>query len=205
MKLYHCNFTRSFRALWALEEVGAEYELVTMTFPPRVTTPSFKEENPLGTIPLFVDGETRMTESSAICQYLADRFPDAAIGVPVSDPRYGDYLNALHYGEATLTFPQAVYLRYSRFEAEERRIPQAAEDYRLWFRARLRWLDGQLERASHVAGDAFTAADISTGYALLLANRIGIGDLLSETQQAYFERLTQRPGYRRAVERQETV
>lgn len=204
MKLFHSNFPRSFRALWALEEVGVAYELVTMPFPPRATTPSFKEENPLGTIPLLVDGATRMTESAAICQYLAERHPDAGLAVAPHDPRYGDYLNALHHGEATLTFPQAVYLRYSRFEPAERRLPQAAEDYRLFFRSRLRWLDGQLQRGAHAAGADFTIADISTGYALMLARRIGIDEVLSPAQVDYLERLTARDAFQRALARQET-
>ncbi|WP_226633507.1 glutathione S-transferase family protein [Novosphingobium profundi] len=202
MKLYHSDHTRSFRALWALEEVGASYELVMMPFPPRATTPSFKDENPMGTVPLFLDGDTRMTESSAICQYLAERHPEAGLAVAPGDARFGDYLNALHYGEATLTFPQAVYLRYSRFEPTERRLPQAAEDYRLFFRSRLRWLDTQLLRGAYVAGDAFTIADISTGYALMLARRIGIDDVLSPAQHDYLERLAQREGCQRALARQ---
>ena len=44
-------------------------------------------------------------------------------------PGYGAYLNGLHFGEATLTFPQALMLRYGRFEPPERRLPQAVADY----------------------------------------------------------------------------
>lgn len=50
---------------------------------------------------------------------------------------FGEYLNALHYGEATLTFPQTFLLRYGRFESPERRQPQVAQDYSKWFLARL--------------------------------------------------------------------
>ena len=106
MRLYHCDNSRSFRALWALEEVGAAYELISLSFPPRETSPDYLGINPLGTVPFLVDGETRMTESAAICQYLADRHSGARLNVAVDAPRYGDYLNALHYGEATLTVPQ---------------------------------------------------------------------------------------------------
>ena len=71
--LYHCAGARSFRALWALEELGLRYELKMLPFPPRVRAPGYLAINPLGTIPFLIDGETRMTESAAICHYLAMR------------------------------------------------------------------------------------------------------------------------------------
>ena len=68
--LYHCMSARSFRPLWALEELGLAYELKLLPFPPRLLAKSYLNENPLGTIPLMVDGDTRMTESTSICLYL---------------------------------------------------------------------------------------------------------------------------------------
>ena len=65
MKLYHCKDARSLRPLWALEELGLDYELVNMAFPPRATYPGYLNINPLGTVPTFTDGDLTMTESSA--------------------------------------------------------------------------------------------------------------------------------------------
>ena len=70
IKLYHCSDARSLRPLWALEELGLEYELINMEFPPRATYPGYLDLNPLGTVPTFTDGELVMTESSGICHYL---------------------------------------------------------------------------------------------------------------------------------------
>ena len=66
MRLYHCADARSFRALWALEELGLPYELELLPFPPRVLKPDYLEVNPLGTIPFLVDGETRMTDRKSV-------------------------------------------------------------------------------------------------------------------------------------------
>ena len=66
--LYHCVSARSFRPLWLLEELGLSYRLNMLPFPPRSLARSFLQENPLDTVPLLVDGATRMTESSAMCQ-----------------------------------------------------------------------------------------------------------------------------------------
>ena len=97
--------------------------------------------NPLGTIPLMIDGRTRMTESAAICQYLCALSAPTLLQVEPGEEGYGVYLNYLHFGEATLTFPQTLVLRYSRFEPEHRRQPTVADDYAKWFLARLRTLD----------------------------------------------------------------
>ena len=64
--LYHCVSARSFRPLWMLEELQAPYRLHMLPFPPRALQRSYLDINPLGTVPLLLDGDTRMTESSAM-------------------------------------------------------------------------------------------------------------------------------------------
>ena len=119
--LWHCKDARSFRPLWALEELGLAYELRSLPFPPRVREKSYLGENPLGTVPLLVDGETRMTDSAAIPHYLAMTYAGGRLTVAPGEPGFGAYLNWLVHGEATLTFPQTIFLRYSRLEPQERR------------------------------------------------------------------------------------
>lgn len=126
--LHHCLSARSFRPLWMLEELGLPYDLRILPFPPRVQSPSYLEVNPLGTVPTLVDGTHRMTESAAICQYLAARHSPGNLDVGVDEADYADYLNYLHFGEATLTFPQTLVLRYRHFEIPDRQQPQVADD-----------------------------------------------------------------------------
>ncbi|MDP3747985.1 MAG: glutathione S-transferase family protein [Phenylobacterium sp.] len=197
LTLYHCADARSFRALWALEELGVPYELKLLPFPPRVLAPEYLAENPLGTIPLLVDGATRMTESSAIVQYLAVKHGGPLLVSP-DDPAYGAWLNWLYLGEATLTFPQTLVLRYTRLEPRERRNPQVAEDYGRWFMARLRAVDAALQGAEHLCAGRFTAADISVGYALLLAQTLGLHERFSPAVAEYWARLQERDGFKRA-------
>jgi glutathione S-transferase len=126
MVLYHCVSARSFRPLWMLEELGQPCELRMLPFPPRALARDYLQENPLGTVPLLVDGPTRLTESAAMCQYLAARHGAGQLDVPVDDAAYGAYLNWLHMSDATLTFPQTLVLRYTHFEPPERLQPQVA-------------------------------------------------------------------------------
>ncbi len=197
--LYHCVSARSFRPLWMLEELQLPYSLHMLPFPPRMKARSFLELNPLGTVPLLVQGDVRMTESAAICQYLAAAHPDAGLDVRPVDPAYGAYLNWLHLGEATLTFPQTLVLRYGRFEPRERQQPQVVEDYRRWFLARLRAVESGLARSEYLCAERFTAADVSVGYALLLAEHLGLSPEFGERTLLYWHRLQQRPGYQRAM------
>lgn len=203
--LYHCMSARSFRPLWTLEELGMDCDLRMLPFPPRVFEKSYLDVNPLGTIPAFFDGDTRMTESAAICQYLVTRYGPTPLNVGPEEPAYGAFLNYLHFGEATLTFPQTLVLRYASLEPEERRQPQVAEDYTKWFLARLRGIDALLKEQPYLCGDRFTAADISVGYALMLAYNIGIGDGIPAAVADYWGRLEQREGYRKALARQQAA
>ena len=201
--LYHCSFARSFRPLWTLEELGLGYELKMLPFPPRVLAPDYLQINPLGTIPLLLDGETRMTESAAICQYLVTRYGPTPLAVAPHEPAYGAYLNWLHFGEATLTFPQTLVLRYSRLEPEERRNPQVVEDYTRWFLARLRAIDAALRDQPYVCAGRFTAADISVAFALILADQLDFSVRFSPRITDYWQRVRAREGFRRAVAAQD--
>ena len=195
--LHHCSDARSFRPLWVLEEMGLPYELRMWPFPPRAAAREYLGSNPLGTVPLLEDGAVRMTESAAICQYLVTRHGPTPLNVTPEEPGYAAFLNGLHLGEATLTFPQTLVLRYRALEPAERQQPQVADDYARWFLSRLRNGLTKLE-GGHYAAGRFTAADVSIGYALLLAGTLGLDAAFPPDVAAYWARLSARPGYRRA-------
>jgi glutathione S-transferase len=198
--LHHCVSARSFRPLWLLEELGVPYELRMWPFPPRALAREYLGENPLGTVPLMLDGTTRMTESAGICQYLAALHSPDRLDVAVADPAFGAYLNWLHMSDATLTFPQTLVLRYSHFEPAERLQPQVASDYARWFLARLRGVEAALAQAEYLCAGRFTTADVAVGYALLLAEHLGLDQQFPPGVAAYWTRLKQRPAYQRALQ-----
>lgn len=194
---------RSFRPLWTLEELGLPYKLKMLSFPPRMTTREFLDENPLGTVPLMIDSTTRMTESAAISQYLCAIHAPTLLQLEPGEPDYGSYLNYLHFGEATLTFPQTLVLRYSRFEPDARKQPAVVADYTKWFLGRLRTLEPQLSNNDYLCAGRFTAADISVGYALMLAEQLGLQEQFPPAIKAYWKLLQQRPAFMRALQAQE--
>jgi len=197
--LYHCEAARSFRPLWMLEEMGLPYELKMLPFPPRVFAKEYLAINPLGTIPYLIDGETRMTESSGICHYLGITYGPTPLMVDANDPDFGAFLNWMYFSDATLTFPQTLVLRYAQLEPEERRNPQVAGDYAKWFLGRLRAVEAATANTEALCAGRFTAADIVIGYALRLAESIGLARDFGPNVAAYWARLQLRDGFKRAL------
>lgn len=195
IELYHCVNARSFRALWALEEMGLAYKLHVLPFPPRVLQPDYLQLNPLGTIPLLIDGDVRMTESAAIPHYLAARYGPTPLAVTPDEADYALWLDWLQRSEATLTFPLTIVLRYTQLEPEERRLRQAADDYTQWFLSRLRHLTRALQDREWLCAGRFTMADICVGYALLFARTLRLDGKFGPGIEDYWNRLATRPGF----------
>jgi glutathione S-transferase len=193
IELWHCADARSFRVLWTLEELGIPYELHVLPFPPRERAPQYLKVNPLGTIPAMRDGDTFMTESAGIVQYLATRHAPNELLVAVEDSAYGAWLNWLYFGEATLTFPQTIVLRYRQLEPGH--AEHIADDYARWFMSRLRQVDRGLQDGAWLCANRFTAADISVGYALLLADYLKLSARFTTTIAEYWTNLSTRPAF----------
>jgi glutathione S-transferase len=184
--------------------MGLEYEVEILPFPPRVFNRDYLEVNPLGTVPYFVDGDTKMTESAGICQYLVDRYQQYDFGLRPDHPEYGAYLNWLHHSDATLTFPQTIAMRYYYLEPTPEK-QAVADDYSRWFIARLRWLDQHLETHDYLVDGRFTIADIAVAYALYLGRALKLDDRYQPQTAAYLQRLMERPAFKRADEQGEPL
>ncbi|MBL6746562.1 MAG: glutathione S-transferase family protein [Pseudomonadales bacterium] len=197
MKLFHCYNSRSLRPLWCLEEMGLDYELEIMPFPPRFEREGYLDINPLGTVPAFIDDGITLTESTGICQYLAQKYGPTPLAVTPEEPEYGDFLNWLYRSDATFTFPLALILRYTKLEPEERMNPQVVEDYTIWFFSRIRAVEAALDGKEFLVADRFTIADIAVGYALHFGMRLGLSERYKPNTTRYLQALLQRPAFKR--------
>ena len=206
LKLWHCAGSRSIRPLWTLEEMGLDFELEVMKFPPRFVHAGYTDINPIGTVPFFTDDAggpdnvIQMTESAGISQYVVDRYGPTDLAVGVDEPDYGSYLNWLHRSDATLTFPQTLVLRYTILEPEATRLPKVADDYSKWFHSRLRSVEAAMADREFLCADRFTIADVAVGFALYFAEFLKLSDGFKPNTRAYYERLKARPGFQRATQ-----
>ncbi|GKT24756.1 hypothetical protein AVHM3334_15765 [Acidovorax sp. SUPP3334] len=74
-----------------------------------------------------------------------------------------------------------------------------ADEYARWFLARLRTLEPRVAQQAHLCAGRFTAADVSVGYALLLAGHLGLAASFTPAVADYWARLRERPGFIRAM------
>jgi glutathione S-transferase len=191
--LYHCADSRSLRCLWAALEVGLEVDLRVLPFPPRAFAKDYKQVNPLGTVPGWIENGQLLTESGAICQRIA---AGTELEVRPNEADYLLYLNWLHRSDATLAFPLAVMIRYTRVEQGERRLAQAVEDYKGFFLGRAKSIEAALEDGrDFLVARRLTIADICVGYALFLAQTLGLKEELGPCSQRWLDSLCARPAF----------
>jgi glutathione S-transferase len=204
IKLYHCIDARSLRVLWTLEEMKIKnYELFTLPFPPRVLHKEFMKLNQLGTVPfLTIDDNVKMTESCAICHYLSQTYsPNLSISSNETD--YSTFLNWLYHADSTLTFPQAVVLRYTKLQPG--RADNAVSDYTQFHIGRLRMLDETLLNGNEfLVGNRVTVADICIAFSLYLGTKLEVnGKLMSDAYKPqtkdYLNRMINRDSFKRAL------
>lgn len=200
--LYTCARSRGLRATWAAEEAGVDIDLKVLPFPPRYLAPEYLAINPLGTVPMLVDGGSRMTESCAIAHYLASKDGPSELVVAPGERDYAEYCDFTYHADATITFPQTVYMRFCLFE-KDKGLQEAGNAYAKWYWKRLVKVEQRLEGREFLCGDRFTVADICVGYALILSASVGLDEGVPDSLKAYRERLTARPAYQRAFGREE--
>ena len=196
IKIYGTENSRAVRPIWTAEEMGLEYELVMMPFPPRVFMKEYLDINILGTVPYMIDGKIEMTESVAISQYLVERYGPSDLQVKPSEEDYPLYLNWLFHADATLTFPQTVVLRY---KLQEPGVADAAVDgYSRWFVSRLKLLETSLDGKEYLCSDRFTIADICVSYAILLADSLGIHQAFKPNIKRWTDSLFEREAFKKS-------
>ncbi|MEO0417959.1 MAG: glutathione S-transferase family protein [Pseudomonadota bacterium] len=200
--LYTCAGSRGLRCTWAAEEAGVALDLKMLPFPPRHKAPDYLEVNPLGTVPMLIDGEARMTESCAIAHYLAVMGNQPSLVVQPGEPDYAAYLDYTFHADATLTFPQTVYMRFALFEADKG-WGEAGKAYAKWFYKRLVKIEDRLAGREYLCADRFTVADVCVGYALILAAKVGLDEGVPDALKAYRDRVTSREAYKAAVAKEQ--
>ena len=192
--------SRSIRVVWLMEEMGLEYRVRQVDMLAEDKDAAFLAVNPADYIPAMQDGDVTMVESIAIMEYLMARYGPTPLAPAPGDPIFPAYQQFLHLGEAglaTLMMPVVVSL-FLAPEAE--RQNWGATWARQCVEKRLDLVRRQLTRSPYLAGERFTAADISVTYALLLGRNHG-GIVLGEAEEAYLARTTGREAYKRAMER----
>jgi glutathione S-transferase len=192
--------TRAIRVIWLLEEMDLPYEQRPVDLFRRREDAEFISVNPAGFLPAMRDGDVTMVESIAIMEYLIARYGPAGMAPAATEASYPYYKQFLLLGEAGMAAYLNIVVASRFFAPDPDKDNWGARQAVQMFQNRLTLVSKRLDEVPHVAGKAFTAADISVCYALGLGARLGIGDQYTPAIKSYLERLMARD-YKRAMKK----
>lgn len=192
MKLFWAPQTRSTRVIWMLEETGIDYDMerVDIRAADRKDSDEFLAASPMGKVPAIADGNAVMSESAAICIYLADRYSDRNLAPAIDDALRGKFLYWTIYTPAVIE--PAMSEKFNKTEPS--RVRSGWGDFDLMIRT----FDEGLADREWILGDRFTAADVMLGSSAVFLRMF---DMLPDTKNiaAYADRCLARPAYQKAT------
>jgi glutathione S-transferase len=192
--LYTNPMSRGRIARWMLEEVGQPYRTEVLDYASSMKAPAYLAVNPMGKVPALRHGDVVVTETAAICAYLADAFPEAKLAPPPGDRTRGPYYRWLFFTAGPVE--AAISNKALGFV-----VPQERERMMGYGRIEhvMSALETALSRSDHLAGDDFTAADLYVGSALGFGMMFGTIEKRPAFER-YWQRLSARPACKRAKE-----
>jgi glutathione S-transferase len=170
MKLYEFGPTRSIRARWTLQELGVEFEPVTVNLAAgEHRRPEFLAINPAGKVPVLIDGDVVLTESVAIVLYLAEKYPDRGLW-PADLATRAQMNRWLLFAATELEQPLWRISRNTFLYPEEQRQPGDVPNAEREFGEMAAVLDRHMGESEFVVAGRVTVADIVLAYTLDWAN-----------------------------------
>jgi glutathione S-transferase len=190
--LYTNPMSRGRIVRWILEEIGQPYRAELLDYATTMKAPEYLAINPMGKVPALRHGDTVITESAAICAYLADAFPTAGLAPPPGDPLRGPYYRWLFFGAGPLEAAWTNKALGFHVTPEGARMAGYGS-----FDTVMKVLENTVARGPYLVGSSFTAAD------LYIASHIGFGMQFGmidkrPTFERYVGGLMQRPAAVRA-------
>ncbi len=199
MKLYHAPGSRSSRIIWLFEELGLPYDLETMPLgDKRMREPEYLKIHPGGRVPALDDGDVTIWESGAIIQYVLARHGQGRLTPDVASPEFPLYLQWFHYAEGMMMPQINVIVVETKFLPPEKRNDTNVARARKLLSRMLGAVDAALSERDYLAGE-FGAADLMTGHACVVSERLGADMSAVPHVQDYIARLKARPALIKAL------
>lgn len=192
MKLYEFGPTRSIRARWMLQELGVDFDAVSIDLTRQEHCgPGFLELNPAGRVPVLIDGDLVLSESVAIVLYLAEKYHDRGF-IPANLKLRADFYRWILFAVTELEQPWWRIAKHTHLYPAQDRLPAEVALARRDFLPMAAVLEKHMRDRNYVVGDRVTAADFVVAYTLDVADEMR---LLGECPalRSYLERMYARP------------
>lgn len=181
--------TRAMRVMWVLEELGEPYEIE----PAAPQSPQILTYNPSGKVPVLLDGDAVLTDSVAICTYLADKHGKLTFPAGTLDRARQDSFTQFCVDELEGALWTAA--KNSFANPEDVRVPEVKKACAFDFARGLKTLEARLGDGPYVMGETFTIADIIIGHCGGWAVAAKFDLPKDGPLAAYFKRLRERPAF----------
>jgi glutathione S-transferase len=192
MQLYEFAPTRSIRVRWVLQELGVDFEAVTVNLRAgEHRHPEFLKINPAGKLPVLVDDGLVLTESVAIVLYLAEKYPHQGL-LPTDIKQRSQVYRWLLFAATELEQPLWRIARHTMLYPEHLRLTAEVSLARQDFKDVVAVMEDHMQGCQFIVGDTVTVADFVCAYTLDWANEIGLLDGCPQLRQ-YMERMYARP------------
>jgi glutathione S-transferase len=198
LHFYYNPHSRAATVHWMLEELGVPYEMHVLRFDKAEhKTPEFLAINPMGKVPTITHGGVVVTESAAICTYLADAFPAAGLAPAIGDPSRGTYLRWLFFSGSCIE-PAVADKALGREPGKPSMMGYGT------FEDTINAAALAVAKGPYVLGEQFSAADVILGSMLMYGM---IFKIIPERPEftAYAERLKTRPALQRAEAKDQEI
>ena len=184
---------------WMLEEIGHPYKTEVMDYASTMKAPAYLAVNPMGKVPALRHGDAVVTETAAICAYLADAFPQAKLAPPSGDRMRAPYYRWMFFAAGPVE--AAISNKALNFVVppeRERMIGYGT------LANTMNALESAVSNGKYLLGDDFSAADVYVGSAIGFGMMFGTMEKRPVFEQ-YWQRLSARPAYSRAKELDDTL
>jgi glutathione S-transferase len=197
--LYTHPQSRGRTARWMLEEVGEPYSVETLDYGTTMKAAPFLAINPMGKVPALRHGDAVVTETAAICAYLADAFPQAGLAPAPTSPQRAPYYRWMFFGAGPVESAMTNKALGVNVPPERERMVGYGSPAAL-----LSTLESALSGSDYLAGDKFSAADV------FLGSQIGFSMMFGTLEkrpvfEAYWQRISSRPAFQLARERDDAL
>ena len=198
IRLHHVPFSRSFRVLWLLEELGLDYEVAHYSIRDgSLRDPAFLAISPAGRVPALEIDSDVVFESGAILQTLCERYPDAGLAPGPDDAARARYLEIMGFAETMASLIESLNLQRIFLRDPSQASPTVIKLTTARLSATLAGLEQLLGDEAYLLGSAFSAADAMMGFNVFAAPYYVKLDPFPRLR-AYRDQLEARPAYARA-------